>query len=48
MPYMNGFEVCRHLKAQKETKFIPVVMLTALDSIEDKVRVELRPGRTTL
>ena len=30
MPEMDGFEVCRHLKSNKETKYIPVVMLTAI------------------
>lgn len=38
MPIMDGYEVCRRLKAKRETKFVPIVMLTALDSIEDKVR----------
>ncbi len=38
MPIMNGYEVCKVLKQDNETKFIPVIMLTALDSIEDKVR----------
>ncbi len=30
MPDMDGFEVCRRLKASPETKGIPVVFLTAL------------------
>ncbi|MFA7255805.1 MAG: response regulator [Candidatus Omnitrophota bacterium] len=29
MPGMDGFEVCRRLKATKETAFIPVVLFTA-------------------
>ena len=29
MPGMDGFEVCRHLKATKETASIPVVLFTA-------------------
>lgn len=29
MPYMDGFELLRHLKADPELKDIPVVMLTA-------------------
>ncbi|MBI5598225.1 MAG: response regulator [Deltaproteobacteria bacterium] len=38
MPHMDGFEVCRRLKEKRETRLIPVVMLTALDSVEDRVR----------
>ncbi|MCB0208867.1 MAG: response regulator [Anaerolineae bacterium] len=35
MPDMNGFEVCKHLKADKEWRHIPVILVTALDSKED-------------
>ncbi len=38
MPQMDGYEVCRRLKEKKETRFIPIVMLTALDGVDDKVR----------
>lgn len=38
MPKMNGFEVCKYLKAQESTRFIPVIMVTALNEIEDKVK----------
>jgi len=38
MPDMDGFEVCRRLKADPKTHFIPVVMVTALDSPADRVR----------
>ena len=39
MPGMDGFEVCRRLKrmAQEFEAFVPVVLLTALDKVEDKV-----------
>jgi two-component system cell cycle response regulator len=38
MPDMDGFEVCRRLKSNPATHFIPVVMVTALDSAADRVR----------
>lgn len=38
MPGMDGFETCRHLKAKPETKDIPVIFMTALADIHDKVR----------
>jgi putative two-component system response regulator len=38
MPVMDGYETCRRLKENEETRFIPVVMLTALNSLEDKVK----------
>jgi len=38
MPDMDGFEVCRRLKSNPATHYIPVVMVTALDSPADRVR----------
>ncbi|QJA05843.1 two-component system response regulator [Thermosulfurimonas marina] len=38
MPEMSGFEVCRELKRDPETTDIPVVMVTALGEVEDRVR----------
>lgn len=38
MPHIDGYEVCRRLKARDETKLVPVIMITALNSVEDKVR----------
>ena len=37
MPRMDGMEVVRRLKANKDLPFIPVLMQTALDSTENKV-----------
>jgi two-component system cell cycle response regulator len=38
MPDMDGFEVCRRLKASPVTHHIPVIMVTALDHPSDRVR----------
>lgn len=38
MPGIDGFEVCRRLKADSATAHIPVVMVTALDQPADRVR----------
>ncbi len=38
MPGMDGFEVCRRLKADPRTVHVPVVMVTALDQISDRVK----------
>lgn len=38
MPGMTGFEVCEKIKASEDFGHVPVVMVTALDSIEDRVR----------
>jgi two-component system cell cycle response regulator len=38
MPGMDGFEVCRRLKAGARTRHVPVVMVTALSAAEDRVR----------
>lgn len=37
MPGMNGYEVCRRLKATGETEQIPVIFLSVLDDINDKL-----------
>jgi len=38
MPKMNGFEVCRILKSQRQYNIIPIIMLTALK--EESNRIE--------
>jgi putative two-component system response regulator len=37
MPGLNGFEVCRRLKAARRTQFVPVVIITALRERRDRV-----------
>jgi two-component system cell cycle response regulator len=38
MPDMDGFQVCAELKASAETSHIPVIMVTALDTPEERIR----------
>ena len=38
MPKMNGFDACRKIKEDEETRHLPVVLITALTSREDRIR----------
>jgi two-component system, cell cycle response regulator len=38
MPEMDGFEVCRRLKAEPRAQHIPVIIITALDQASDRVK----------
>ncbi len=38
MPQMSGYEVCRQLRADRATALLPVVMVTALDPQEERVK----------
>ena len=38
MPKMSGFELCQALKRRYETRLLPVIMVTALNALEDKVQ----------
>jgi len=40
LPEIDGFEVCRRIKENPETRSIPVIMLTAKKSREDMSRGE--------
>lgn len=37
MPEMDGFEVCRRLKAQPETRDVPVIFVSAVSETDEKV-----------
>jgi len=38
MPVMDGFTACQLLKEDEDTRLIPIVIMTALDSVDDRVR----------
>ena len=38
MPGMDGYEVCRILKSNEATRLMPIIMITALDDLDAKVR----------
>jgi two-component system cell cycle response regulator len=38
MPNMDGIVACRKIKENPETSYIPVVMVTAMADIEDRIR----------
>jgi len=38
MPDMDGYQICENLKAETSTKDIPIIFISALDAIQDKVK----------
>ncbi len=38
MPRMNGYEVCERIRADEETQFVPIVMVTALTEAKDRIK----------
>src|SRR6266571_7747297 len=38
MPKMSGFELCQRLKGRYETRLLPIILVTALNALEDKVQ----------
>ncbi|MGL5062298.1 MAG: adenylate/guanylate cyclase domain-containing protein [Microcoleus sp.] len=38
MPQMNGYQVLEHLKADEKLRYIPVIMISAVDDIDSIVR----------
>src|SRR5262245_44269413 len=37
MPVMDGFQACRLLKYNEDTRLIPVIIMTALHAVEDRI-----------
>ena len=38
MPMMNGYEVCQELKNDRATQTVPIIFISALDDVNDKVK----------
>src|SRR4029077_8890924 len=38
MPRMDGLEACKHLKSHPVTQFIPLVIITAMEGDEEKIK----------
>ncbi|NOQ82312.1 MAG: response regulator [Methylophaga sp.] len=38
MPNINGYEVCRCLKENESTRDIPIIFISALDALEDRIK----------
>jgi signal transduction histidine kinase len=38
MPNMNGYQVCKHLKADEQTRGVPIIFISALNETENKVK----------
>ncbi|MBD3226279.1 MAG: response regulator [Caldithrix sp.] len=38
LPKMDGFQVCERVKKNPDTMFIPIIMITALKELKDKIR----------
>lgn len=38
MPRISGFEICQRIKHDKQTQFIPIIVITALQEQHDKIR----------
>jgi phosphoserine phosphatase RsbU/P len=38
MPGMGGYEVCKRLKSEEKTRRIPIIFISALNELDDKVK----------
>lgn len=44
MPELDGYQVCQLLKADEQTRHIPIIFISALDAVQDKVRAFTEGG----
>lgn len=44
LPIMNGYEVCRRIKSDEATSGVPIIFISALDSVDDKVKALTEGG----
>jgi len=38
MPRLNGYDVCRELKSDPRTRLVPIIILTTLEQLQDKIK----------
>ena len=38
MPIIDGYEVCKHLKQNEEKRLVPIIMVTALNDMESRIK----------
>jgi two-component system OmpR family response regulator len=38
LPDMHGYQICESLKLERDTNLIPIIMITALSALEDRIR----------
>lgn len=38
LPDISGFDICRQVRDEEETRLVPIIMLTALDSAESRAK----------
>ena len=47
MPGLDGYEVCRQLRAQESTRDLPIMFLSALEEVKDKAPGSRSAATTT-